>query len=258
MTETKSSSSESDSNSITSWCGRTDDGQPVQRGIGDTAHSGADATYDGDAYTREDYDPSEHQQPKEYDGDARHGSDFYRADVAKHVSDPEKRRQFERMWMWNDGANPSYENGDDPAVQPADDTGRRALKRKLAEVEWICDELGAPPAVRSEARTLVASANGRGHCIEKVALGAVLVADDRFLRNKVARADVDGPLSEATERLQTTESDREIDTILNLLEGQESLEGVFARRMKRWDGVEELADRYGFKLSDAKAVFYDE
>jgi hypothetical protein len=259
-----STNTSSADDSTVSWqSGRTSDGQPVERKIGDTAHDGADAVYDRDAHKYDRADPSAYQQPKDYDGDGSMGSHFTRSDVEKHVSDPEKRRQFKRMDMWNQRLNPSYEDpeGDkngESVVQPSDDTGRRGLRDKLNAVELVCDELDVPPAVRAEARTLVASADGRGHCIEKVSLGAVLVAHDRFLRNKVVRADVDGPLSEATERLQTAESDREIDTILNVLEGTDALEGVFARRMKRWDDVEELADCNGFKLNHAKAVHYSD
>ncbi|MDL0140341.1 hypothetical protein PNP85_12590 [Halobacterium salinarum] len=238
----------------------------MQRRTGDTAHDGADAVYDRDAHDRDDYDPSEYQQPKDYDGDGKMGSDFYESDVSEAVAergDSERRKQqFARMWYWNDSANPSYENPDgdergDSVVQPSDDTGRRGLQDKLATVEWVADEIGAEPAVRSEARTLVASADGRGHCIEKVALGAVLVADDRFLRNKVIRADVDGPLQEAIERLEGDVSDREIDTILNLLESDETLSDVFRRRMKRWEAVAKIAERNDFKLNHAKAIFYE-
>jgi hypothetical protein len=257
----------SESSSVSWVCGRTSDGQPVQRRIGDTAHGGAGAVYDRDAYDREDYDPSEYQQPKDYDEDGHMGSDFYESDVAKAVagrSDAGRRRdQFCRMWYWNKGANPSYENpeGDengDSVVQPSDETGRRALKNKLATVEWVCDELGTPPAVRSESRRLVAAADGQGHSLEKIALGAVLVADDRFLRNNVVRAAIDGPLQKAIDQLEGDVSDREIDKILNLLEGQESLSGVFRRRMKRWGDVADIADRNGFSLNNAKAVHYDE
>jgi hypothetical protein len=74
----------------------------------------------------------------------------------------------------------------------------------------------------------------------------------------VVRTDVEGPLQEAIERLEGDVSDREIDTILNLLEGQESLEGVFSRRLKRREDVAEIADRHGFKLNDSKAVHYED
>lgn len=258
-----SNSSGADDSTVTWVCGRTSDGQPVERRIGDTAHSGRDATYERDAYDHDRTDPSEFQTPKDYDGDGRMGSHFTRKDVESHVSDSRKRRQFARMNMWNQRLNPSYEDpeGDEDGesvVQPSDDTGRRGLQDKLAAVEWMADELGATSAVRSEARTLVASADGRGHCIEKVALGAVLVADARFLRSKVVRADVDGPLQEAIERLEGDVSDREIDRILNLLEGTDALSGAFRRRMKRWEDVADMADHHGFKLNDAKAVHYDE
>jgi len=247
----------------TATCGRTSDGQPVERRTGDTAHDGADAVYDSDAYDYDKTDPSEFQTPKDYDGDGRMGSHFTRKDVESHVSDSRKRRQFARMDMWNQRLNPSYEDpeGDEngeSVVQPSDNTGRRGLQDKLNAVELVCDDLGAPAAVRSEARTLVAAADGRGHCITKVALGAVLVADDRFLRNKVVRADVDGPLQEAIERLEGDVSDREIDSLLNLLEGTDALTGAFRRRMKRRADVADVADRHGFKLNHAKAVHYDE
>ncbi|MDL0126154.1 hypothetical protein PNQ92_12135 [Halobacterium salinarum] len=52
-------------------------------------------------------------------------------------------------------------------------------------------------------------------------------------------------------------SDREIDTILNLLESDETLSGVFRRRMKRWEAVAEIAEDNDFKLNHAKEIFYE-
>lgn len=268
MSATKETTSES---STVSWgYGRTENGDPVERGIGDTAHSGEDATYDRDAYDYDKCDPSKYQQPKEYDGDGGMGSNFTEEDVQEHVSDPKKRRQFERMWYWNQGANPSYEHpdgasGGDSVVQPSDNAGRRALRDKLKAVEWVCDEIvydeldvnmDVPSAVRSDARTLASGVDGTGHCLQKIAIGAVLVADDRFLARKLVRAEVDGPLQNAIERLECGVGDDEIDTALNLLESEASLSDLFRRRLKRNESVAVIADRNNFKLNDAKAIFY--
>lgn len=262
MAGTQSTTSENSNSSSVSWdSGRTDSGQPVQREIGDTAHSGRDGTYDRDAITT---DPT-----REYDQNQM-GSYWDPNDVPNG-----KRGVFHRMSMWNDGANPSYEHpdGDESggsAVQPCDDSGRRALSHKLATVELVCDELGVPSAVRSDARTLAAGVDGTGHCLEKVALGAVLVADDRFHAREVARMNVDGPLSQAIERLQGDVTAREIDTILNLLEdtdGHERVHAALDSRLKRSEAAAEMATvtrvdddgaeiEISFKLNDAKAIYY--
>lgn len=236
--------------STVSWVGRTSDGQPVKSKIGDTAHSGADAVYDRDATLE---DPT-----RDYGDTNGLGSHFREKDVPDG-----KAEKFERLYYWQESATPSYEDpdGDESGgsvVQPSDDTGRRSLQDKLATVERVCNKLDTPPAVRAEARTLASSADGTGHSLEKVALGAVLVAQDRFLANRLVGADVDGPLQEAITRLSGDVGDHEIDTILNLLEGEESLAGVFRRRLKRREDVVELADRHDFKLNNAKAVFYSD
>lgn len=261
----------SDSDSCIKWkehSGRTKDGQQVVRGIGDTAHDEKGAVSERDAYDKDPYDDG--HRPKDYDGDGKNGSEFWQSatddrggvieNVAMRGDSQKRQKQFGRMWYWDQGLEPSYYDSDDDGVidtaRPSNGSERYALRDKLGEVESLCDRLGAKSAVRSTARTLIAGANGRGHTLEKMALGAVLVADDCFLANRVARLNLDGPMAQATAALEGDPADGRVVRTLNVLEGfdDEALQGILSKRLKRREDVAELAE--GFKLSDAQAVYF--
>ncbi|QCP91432.1 hypothetical protein [Haloarcula marismortui] len=159
--------------------------------------------------------------------------------------------------MLNEGASPSYEDPDgykSEVSQPSDTTGRRAHQDKLGVVDRIAAEFSIPSATRNEARTLASAVDGQGHSLEKIAVGALCVADDSHIAEKARRADVDSIVVEA---LHGDISDAETNTALNLLEDAETLPKLFQRRLKGRDDVQSYVEDCDFTVQSAMGVFYE-
>lgn len=249
MTATEATSS-------TSWIGRTNNGQRVVANVGDGSGSGADSVYDGGSYDRHKNEPKQFKPAREYDGDSSNGSELWKSDIEKHVP-PHRRRQFKRLQYWQHGTNPSYQDGTarDTVVKPQDSDGRNALRDKLETVERISDELGIGGALRNEARKLAASVNGKGHGREKIAVGALAVAQEAHIANRMEGANVEGDAQNVTEALQGDLTKRERHTALNLLEEVSDIQ-IFERRFRNRGDVSNICSEFDFSLSNAKGVYY--
>ncbi|WP_151098903.1 MULTISPECIES: hypothetical protein [unclassified Haloarcula] len=220
----------------------------LSREIGDTAHDPKTVVRERDAF-----ELSEFGGEREYDGDSSNGSRFDRSDIPKGQQD-----RWRRLWLINEGASPSYEDGDGLESQisnPSDTTGRRAHQDKLETVERIGAKFEVPSATINEARTLASGVDGTGHSLEKIAIGAILIANDRHIAEKVRRSDVDSAVADVFEG---SLSDAETNTALNLLEETETLPKLFQRRLKRRDDVVEYLKDCDFSIVDAMGVFYDD
>ncbi|RKS83581.1 hypothetical protein BDK61_2969 [Haloarcula quadrata] len=220
----------------------------LSREIGDTSHNPKTVVRERDAY-----EISEYSGQRDYDGDASHGSRFDRGDIPQ-----QKQEKWRRLWMLNEGANPSYEDGDGLESQisnPSDTTGRRAHQDKLETVERIGAKFEVPSATINEARTLASAVDATGHSLEKVAIGAIVVANDRHIAEKVRRSDVDSAVADVFEG---SLSDAETNTALNLLEDAETLPKLFQRRLKGRSDVQSYVEDCDFTVQSAMGVFYDD
>ncbi|WP_155120764.1 hypothetical protein [Haloarcula sp. K1] len=220
----------------------------LSRGLGDTAHNPETVVRERDAF-----ELSEFGGEREYDGDASHGSRFDRGDIPQGQQD-----RWERLWLINEGASPSYEDGDGLESQisnPSDTTGRRAHQDKLEAVDRIAAEFSIPSATRNEARTLASAVDGTGHSLQKVALGAILVANDKHIAEKAQRAEIDSTVADVFEG---SLSNAETNTALNLLEDAETLPKLFQRRLKGRGDVQSYVEDCDFTVQSAMGVFYDD
>lgn len=217
----------------------------LSREIGDTAHNPKTVVRERDAY-----EISEYSGRRDYDGDSSHGSRFDRGDIPQGQQD-----RWERLWLINEGVNTSYEDPDgykSEVSQPSDIIGRRAHQDKLETVERIGAKFEVPSATINEARTLASAVDATGHSLEKVAIGAIVVANDRHIAEKVRRSDVDSAVADVFEG---SLSDAETNTALNLLEDAETLPKLFQRRLKSRDDVVEYLKDCDFSIVDAMGVF---
>ena len=132
---------------------------------------------------------------------------------------------------------------------------------KVHRTATLSQSLGVPSAVENEARTLVASlmgdGEGRGHRVEKQAVGALVVVSDRHTALKIGRLHADSAEIERIQAaLKRADGPAERFRVLNNLGAvtddgrvQRALRGRLAER----DDVKGVAERYGFEVRHAVA-----
>ncbi|KZX47520.1 hypothetical protein AV929_04070 [Haloarcula sp. K1] len=91
--------------------------------------------------------------------------------------------------------------------------------------------------------------------MQKVALGAILVANDKHIAEKAQRAEIDSTVADVFEG---SLSNAETNTALNLLEDAETLPKLFQRRLKGRGDVQSYVEDCDFTVQSAMGVFYDD
>jgi len=132
---------------------------------------------------------------------------------------------------------------------------------KIHRTATLCDNLGVPSAVENDARTLVASltgeGEGRGHLVEKQAVGAIVVADDRHTAAKVCGIhDSGAEIEQIQAALQRADGPAERFRVLENLRAvtdDERIQRALQDRLAERDDVTDVADRYGFEIRHAVA-----
>lgn len=132
----------------------------------------------------------------------------------------------------------------------------------MHRADTVCDRINVRSATRNEARNLVASTDCTGHSLEKVIVGAAIVARDAHVATRLAGMSeaVDGALSGALSRLGSLDDPEDIGRTLDNLGALADDDGPVAaaleRRLVDDPEVVELADERGFSIKKARAVHW--
>lgn len=131
---------------------------------------------------------------------------------------------------------------------------RHGRMLKVHRVSTAADEIGVDGATENRARLLVAGVDaGPGHPVEKVVGGALVVARDRHVAERLAALNVDEPLGEQLDGLTDLapgERFRALNALATVADC-DAVQSVLSRRLTSLDSFTEWADAEGVAVADA-------
>lgn len=190
------------------------------------------------------------------------GSHITKKDAQQHGPRWERLRKYDDgtlTWKGDDERGEHFESrysGEGWTTDLDDD-----LYFKIHRTATLSQSLGVPSAVENEARTLVASltgdGEGRGHRVEKQAVGALVVVSDRHTALKIGRLHADSAeIEQIQAALKRADGPAERFRVLNNLGAvtdDERIQRALQDRLAERDDVKSVAERYGFEVRHAVA-----
>lgn len=176
----------------------------------------------------------------------------------------DRLRRLDEGWIKYDGREYDEEEARKIRNRSCDSDGRTEHILKMHRTDTVCDRINARSATRNETRNLVASTDCTGHSLEKVIVGAAIVARDDHVATRLARMAeaVEEPMSAALRRLDGLDGRGDIgqtlDNLAALAPSDGPVESLLSRRLVNNDEVLELADEHGFDIENARAVHWDD